>query len=560
MSVPSSEVPGPKSRERAVELLCLSVVFLLAVLAVDPRGEFPLDDDWDFAFVTWNFAQTGHLQFTPFTAATLRAQVFWGAVWSRLFGPSFQVLRASTLFLSLMSLLLLNAFLASLKVPRFPRLAMTLALLFHPIFFWASFTYMTHIPFVFLSLVSLVFFTHAFIARKPLYALAGAAAVVLSFLVRQTGVVNALPPILLAIHMRQNLGRDWWKRYLLPPLAALATFVVLLQFTSVFVPAAGEHALHRKVFEWSGGAVLWNLLIDPYHHTAFNFMNGALFALPIVAAMVVSGPRPTARKLLTFAAVAAAFLYLGTLMIQNGNPFPYRNGGNVFTNLGLGPHTLRDTFHLGYLYPAFHLEAPSRAILTLGAAILGAFLLVTVAAAVRKRPDGTGAIGALLATYYILSGSLILCFIRIYFDRYSLDALWPVVLFGALTVNWEKRRSRIAATTLILFLGAFSISATQEYLAWNRARWEAYRYLRSGGVGLEQMDGGYEINALLALRTGRKNLGKKGFGVMDDEYLITFNPIRGYRPLAVFPYPRVFGLDQGVVFALRRVSPQSPQK
>ena len=67
------------------------------------------------------------------------------------------------------------------------------------------------------------------------------------------------------------------------------------------------------------------------------------------------------------------------------------------------------------------------------------------------------------------------------------------------------------------------------------------------------LDGRYEINALLALREGRKDLGKRGIGVIDDRYILTFNrDVPGYDLLRAFSYPRWFGLSEGAVHAQRR--------
>ena len=82
------------------ELAAILAVWFTAILLIKPVGNFPLGDDWDFAIATWNFARTGHFHFTAFTAVSLRAMVLWGAAWTRLFGESFEVLRASTLTLA----------------------------------------------------------------------------------------------------------------------------------------------------------------------------------------------------------------------------------------------------------------------------------------------------------------------------------------------------------------------------------------------------------------------------------------------------------------------------
>ncbi|HXI13130.1 MAG TPA: hypothetical protein VNM92_10875 [Thermoanaerobaculia bacterium] len=539
---------------RRLELLALVLLFAVVVAAVNPRGEFPLDDDWDFAFDTWTWAETGKFQFTPFTAATLRAQIVWGAAWSKVFGRSFEVLRASTLCLSLATTLLFNVFLASLRVPFKPRALMTLSLLFHPIFFWASFTYMTHVPFVFLSLVSLCLFHTAITRRSDWFSVLGATAVVLSFLVRQVGVANAIPPILALIHLRRELGVRS-ARLALPPILAIMIFVALFAFTSVLVPSAEEHKVHRKTVEWTTQSVLRNFVMMPSLNTAFNFMTGALLFLPVATAAALSRRSWTRRWVLLSASLVALFLIPATTMIRVRNAFPYRNGGNVFANLGLGPQTLRDTFHLGYLYPPAHLGNPARAALTLLAAVLGAGLVVLLIRSASERHVERDRLAVILASYSAFSGAFILCFMKFFMDRYSLDALWSLPILGALVVDWSQRRTRWTAAIAVAVVAIFSVTATQEYLAWNRARWDAYRFLRKGGVTLEQMDGGYEINAFLALKTGRKDLGKRGFAVMDDRYLITFNLLPGYRPLAGFPYPRLFGARKGYVFALERSDP-----
>jgi hypothetical protein len=112
--------------------------FAAAIALIHPRGNFPLNDDWDFALPTWTFARTGQFHFTHFTAVSLRAMVLWGAAWTRLFGASFEVLRASTLALAAATLPVINTILRRAKVATFPRVGTTLAFAFHPIFIWAS--------------------------------------------------------------------------------------------------------------------------------------------------------------------------------------------------------------------------------------------------------------------------------------------------------------------------------------------------------------------------------------------------------------------------------------
>ena len=181
----------------------LIAVFLAAVLVVDPRGNFPLDDDWGVGFTTFTLLQTGRVQFTPFASATAYLQFFWGALWAAAFGETFTVLRISTLVLSLGSTLIAFSLLRRAGARRELALFGAAALLFHPLFFWASFTSMTHVPFVFLSLVAAAMFVRAAEKEGVWLALAFLATVA-SFFTRQFAVLNALAPLIVALLLRRK--------------------------------------------------------------------------------------------------------------------------------------------------------------------------------------------------------------------------------------------------------------------------------------------------------------------------------------------------------------------
>src|SRR5512141_664103 len=91
---------NPRRGRDLVDLGLIVALWAAAIALIQPRGNFPLNDDWDFALATWDFARTGTFHFTNFTAVSLRAQVIWGALWTRALGESFELLRASTLVLA----------------------------------------------------------------------------------------------------------------------------------------------------------------------------------------------------------------------------------------------------------------------------------------------------------------------------------------------------------------------------------------------------------------------------------------------------------------------------
>jgi hypothetical protein len=494
--------------------IVLVAVFLAAVLIIDPRGDFPLDDDWGVGFTTFTLLETGHVQFTPFASATAYLQFAWGALWAAAFGPTFTVLRLSTLALSLGSTLLMFFLLKRSGVRRELAFFGAAALLFHPLFFWASFTSMTHVPFVFLSLVAASMFVRAWEQEGIWLALAFVATVA-SFFTRQFAILNALAPLIVALTMR--------RRKVAATYVAAAAVFGLLVVSGVLVGSQKELALHRPS--------LSGIALRASHYIYFNWQNAALFfAAPLLLLLLSRARLRVSRTLIVISAIAFAIV-AWRMTVRVGMPIPYLNSGNVFTDFGLGPPTLRDVFTL-HMRPPFALPWIVKVLLmivtTLGAAIA---LPLTIAS---LREDD-----ALIryCAIYLLCATLVAAGMSIYFDRYSVDTAWPFVLLLVLLANRVRmtRVAVIAAAAVLSLMIVFATSGTAEYLAWNRARWDAYAYLRANGVTLEQMDGGYEINALLALRAGRKDLGKRGVGVVDDQYVLTFNrDVPGYALLRAF--------------------------
>jgi len=501
-------------------VLLLIAAFALAVALVNPIGNFPLNDDWGVGFTTFTLLHTGTIEFTPFASATAYLQFVWGALWASVFGESFTVLRFATLTLSLGSTLL--AFFLLRRAVSAP-IAMlgAFALLFHPLFFWASFTSMTHVPFVFLSLLACTAFVKAW-EREGVWLAMAFLVCIASFFTRQFAILNAVAPFLVALTLRR-------KKIAITYAAAMAVFAALV-LSGVLVASQKELVLHRPAFD---GA---KLAMRASHYFFFHWQNAALFFAPILLM------RKAKLSRITMAVCAVIFAYAAIRMTAIGAPIPYMNSGNVFTDFGLGPPTLRDVFTWRMAHP-----------FALPFAVKVALMVVTTAGAVIAAgalPVREENVLVRFAVVYLICGSLVAAFMKINFDRYSIDTAWPFIFL--LAAGPLRRRPAAAVATLVI-LAMFAVCGTSEYLAWNRARWDAYAFLRANGVTLEQMDAGYEVNSMLALREGRKDLGKSGVGVVDDRFVLTFRrDIPGYRMLRAFAYPRWLGLSHGAVHVQMR--------
>ncbi len=97
--------------------LFLVTAWFAAVALVGPAGDFPLSDDWAFAHASRSICRNGTLDLLPWTGASLLFQAAYGALLCRLFGPSYEVLRASTLVLGAAGLPVFYCLLRRLGAP-----------------------------------------------------------------------------------------------------------------------------------------------------------------------------------------------------------------------------------------------------------------------------------------------------------------------------------------------------------------------------------------------------------------------------------------------------------
>lgn len=536
-------------RGRRLAIAALLVAsWALAILLVDPRGEFPLNDDWDFTLSTWWFADHLEFRFTPLTVVSLRAQVIWGALWTWIFGKSYLALRASVLVLSLGSLLMLEDLLRRSGVKVSWRLAAVFALLVHPVFFWASFTYMTEVPYVFASIVVSWCFVRGWMEQRTDWIVAGCLATVAAFFIRQTGIVHAAAALAVSL-LAARRGRPIPRGAILAPAFTILLFAVLFVGTDLLTPSRRELSQHAAIWLHSD----LRIRTVPFEYTIANFAAGALFLAPLTALFWRIRSLSRTDAVLRLGAFLFFLAVLGNALAWEAPLLPRQLLGDVLANFGLGPRTLRDVTVFGLEQP-HALPVTGRWALTVPALLLGGGLFgIAVMGVWRSAATGVPSASS-LASWQLAAGHVSLFASGLYLDRYSLDTLWPAIVLFAVLLSAERIRAWPAAI-LILALAFFSAGATAEYLDWNRARWNLFAALRAEGVPLEEIDGGYEINQyLLGGFSGQRSMGRRGFAVVDDRYVLAFAPrLPGYEPVGTRTYQGFFGLRRGTVVAHRRV-------
>ena len=198
----------PSSRRNA--LFCALLTGACIVL-VRPFADVPFGDDFSYTKTALDFARTGHFVYNGWATAMLGWQTLWGALFIKLFGFSFNIVRLSTLPIAMGSVYLMHQILARFGVSSRNAVLGSLTLGLSPLFFMIATTYLTDVPGVFAILLCLYMCQRSVMAqddRTAVQWLAFAGLVnVIAGTVRQTswfGVLIMVPST--AWLLRRNRG------------------------------------------------------------------------------------------------------------------------------------------------------------------------------------------------------------------------------------------------------------------------------------------------------------------------------------------------------------------
>jgi hypothetical protein len=524
-----------------VECGAIVAVFAAAVALIGPRGNFPLCDDGRYAIPTFEFANTGEFHLPLDIAPSLRAQIVWGAAFVRLFGATYEALRLSSLVAAALALIVFNAILARTELSRPARVIATLALAFHPIFLWASCTFMTEVHFVLASVVAFALYARGLERDRARLLVAGGVAVAWSWWIRQTGIVNALPPLALLLVSRERLSTRWKRN-------AVLCCLPLVVFGAIY--AIRPQWLVGSQQEFAGLWHMWTeetfrlpqqlALVESYF--VLNLRACAVFFLPLAIALV---PRAVSvRRVVMF--MAAIIVAHAMLTSPDVMPFP-NTLGNIFFNLGLGVPRIGDA-GLHRAYP-FALGATAHLLFAIAAGVITIAAVAGLTTALRERP-----LIARLALLHLLLGTAALCVSALWFDRYSLSSAWTFAIAAALSGEWTARTRALAIAAIVL-IAIFDVAAVGEYFAWNRARWSAFNDLRQHGVAERDIGAGAEVIDVFELAhvtDWHQRRRIEALGSTGRRFILAFAPMPGYGLVKVTPFTGWFGLHRGNVLTLER--------
>ncbi|MBK7936141.1 MAG: glycosyltransferase family 39 protein [Lewinellaceae bacterium] len=528
-------MPLPRIAASCLDIAILLLLWCAAVAHVNPLGDFPLNDDWAYGQNTRALAAENRLFFSDWPAMTLIAHTVWGALFCKIFGFSFTALRFSTLLLAMFGLAGFYRLLRWADLSRPLVWGLVLLLAFNPFWFVLANSYMTDVPFLAVLIWSVYFFLKTLEKPGARYLAAAVFFALWACFIRQLGLIAPGIFLLLFLYNQPFTGRNFLIAATPAGLcfAGVEFFTAWLKSTGQLPPA------------FTGLRHLWETFIHNPEafsmattRTGIALMTSALFLLP-----ALSG---NALKRLQYRWTAWMLLPAGLYCIRMAWPeFPH---GNVFYNLGLGPRLLKDVFwgeNAG-----FHLSgAPFSALKWLAAGSVG-WLLFSV------YPNRRMTVRQASLRRFSIGFSLVylgfVCFNSLLIDRY----LFPLMPFLLLFLGAGYGRFTWGGWLGLGLLAAFSISATHDYLAWNRARWAAMGRLDNQGITPSKIDGGFEYNGWHTTGpASQKSPGLKSWWfVQDDEWVVSFGPVYGYDPAFSVPFGRWLPPGRDSILASRRKS------
>ncbi len=566
-AVPSAIAMEGEWRSRAIDLVGLAVLWTVMALVVFPTGDFPVNDDWVYAASVRKLLDSGRFELLACSTASVGPQVYWGALFAKLFGDTHASLRASTVVLGLVGGAGVYLLFREVWRDRLGALVLATTLLVNPVYFSLAYTFMTDVPFVALTVTSMLLIVAGIRRSNRPLLIAGVAMAVSGVLLRQFAVV-----VLVGFgcwYVARH--RPTVKTFVIAALPLIAGLLLNWSFDRWMaetgrrplpLPTAGLVNVFLPKIVWSVRALILN---------GSSYVG--LFLIPLAVYYLPVGAMPGRRWMVVirWSAIVLLAVVIGAFYVPRGLTVPVQ--GNVLEWYGIGPLTLSDVYIHKQNLPEESSAVATAWTLVTGLALLSfacVFVAVCVGAAkgyarwrsgdpsASRKPLAIAAFFVGIAASYLAILLLMAAGYPLY-DRYFL-LLVLVCGFALPCLRMDMRPSsagagvRFASAVVPLICSAvFSVVVTHDFFAWSAVRWTALQQLLADGVAPAQIDGGYEFNGTyLYDPLFESRPGKSYWWVHDDLYQVAAGPLPGYRESRRLPVERWWKNGAPDVFILRR--------
>lgn len=556
--------PLPESpKGDLLPILTIIAAWLVMEVLVDPRGDFPLNDDWCYARSVLVLLKEHKLRLLGIVPMTLVAQVVWGALFCLVLGATHTALRISTVVLGLGGLLATYGLLREARVLRWIAVIGCMIVAVNPLYFELSNTFMTDVPFSAVVLMSMYLYVRALRRDSAIELVAATVLACIATLIRQLGLMLPLS-FAVACLVTNGFRARAIVRSAVPVVIVLAVLIAYQEWLKLngLMPSYYSKQAHMYKMFTSSGWDFWILGIT--HVARCSFVYFGLFAFPFLMLAYGRSWEAISRKLKTANTIVAVICSSAVLiwMLVRNEWMPLKKaGGDCLLDLGVGPSLLTDQFlkRMNHLptAPTWFWVTVSLVGVVGGGLLIRHLLSAAEALFIQKSksvsPFDRGYIAFVLAAVFLYLAPIVSLTAMVYFDRYFLCAVPLVLVLIALTGGLSARLDRwdiTSALVVILLFGAFSVGAVHDYLEWNRTRWTALGVLvLRDGVSANRIDGGYEFNGWYHYR----GVDQHWWRVIRDDYMISFGPVPGYKVIERYPYRRWMPPGEGQILVLRKI-------
>ncbi len=542
----------------------LMMVWALQSFLIDPRGEFPLNDDWMYSQSVLILFRDHRLHFFDWQAAFSLTQILWGWLVSCFTGFSMTALRISVVALGGVGILLSYALFREFHKDRSVAFGAALLIAVNPLYLVWSHSFMTDIPFYTLSVASFLLGVRWLKNERLNHWLIFTLCACLASLVRQLAIVIPIS-MLAAVLIKQGLR----KKPLGMALASIAAVAITLwAFKAIlestlgipYMMTAKENgvpwALMQALRSLQFAALLSLVTVRSFLKVALS-LGFFMFPAILLTFFPVFREMSKRARVIALATILAAVLLFGLLQRITGLRMPL--GPETLHDFGIGPLTLSGNKALP--------EAPSLLWTVYGLlGSIGAGMFGFLAGPFFLRTFRSGSLEGWREQAWplVLAASACILYFTLltisgHFDRYQ-TFYFPLILLSLLHLGrafpWNTSKVFLAGVLLMtLAIGYFSVAGTHDYLSWNRVRWQVLRSIMlQKEIPPSEIDGGYEFNGWYLYDPNYRKVPEKSwYWVIRDTYRISFAPVSNYRILQTFSYRKWLPFGGNQLLLLQRI-------
>lgn len=522
--------------------LLLILIFIISECIVNPIGNFPLNDDWSYGQSVMYFQRTGVINPGNFPSMTLYSHILWGSLFTNLFGFSFTILRISTFVSACFGLAFLRKLVIQISGNKILGFASCLVLMFNPILFSLSNTFMTDVNFNTLAIICCyLLFNYLYTNHIGYYIFFLVCSVLITF-VRQYGIIFPITFLLICPFLKEKRG--------LKLILATVSVAVTYGLLSIYELHLEKILPNGSAYKFSGqthffSRNFWKALEKTFAERYKNIIIHALvYPMPLAIIFLKSLLKQLNIKLTIFILLINMFVIW--LLFDKYVSL----GDSIFSNMTLGPESFYESFK-----GARHNKFQDFRFISFWGNLLSAFitLLVLLLGITRVLLLGKSKqilnpqplfFISLFATYTLMT-----LITESNFDRYYIPLTTISLILFAYLTKFNSLKTWPAIIPLMLW-AYVSIFGTKDYMVLNRQKWEAYWYLRRElKIPKEKINGGFEVNCW----NEGEGMGWRDFLNIDNfDYLIQFNPEPNFKALKEFEFQHYFPYKKDKIYIFVR--------